>query len=49
MLLRMCDILIPVPANVFSRLAFGEEILFRRPLDARESHNISLKSYLVHF
>ena len=43
MLLRICGILIPVPANVFSRLVFGEEILFHRPLDARESHNISLQ------
>ena len=30
-LLRMCGILTPVLANVFSRLAFGEEILFHRP------------------
>ena len=30
-LLRMCGILISVLANVFSRLAFGEEILFHRP------------------
>ena len=30
-------------ANSFSRLAFGEEILFHRPRDARESHNISIQ------
>ena len=27
----------------FFRLAFGEEILFHRPWDARESHNISIQ------
>ena len=31
------------PADSFSRLAFGEEILFHRPWDARESHNISIQ------
>ena len=39
----MCGILISVLANVFSRLAFGEEILFHRPGDARESQNISIQ------
>ena len=42
-LLRMCGILTPVLANVFSRLAFGEEILFHRPWDARESYYISIQ------
>ena len=42
-LLRMRGILISVLVNFFSRLAFGEEILFHRPWDARESHNISIQ------
>ena len=33
--------LISVLANSFSRLALGEEILFHRPSDAREIHNVS--------
>ena len=48
-LLRMCVILISVLANVFSRLAFGEKILFHRPWNARGSHNISIQELFVHF
>ena len=48
-LLRMCGILIFVLANVFLRLAFGEEILFHRPWDARESHNISQELFGPYF
>ena len=40
---RFCAILISVLANVFSRLAFGEKILFHRPWNARGSHNISIQ------
>ena len=39
----MCGILIFVLGNAFVRLAFGEEIIFHRPWDARESHNISIQ------
>ena len=45
----MCGILIFVLANVFLRLAFGEEILFHRPRDARESHNISQELFGPYF
>ena len=31
------------PGDSLSRLAFGEEIFFHRPWDARESHNISIQ------
>ena len=31
------------PADSFSRLAFGEEILLHLPWDTRESHNISIQ------
>ena len=35
--------------KISARLAFGEEILFHRPWDARESHSISILELLVHF
>ena len=47
--LCMCAILISVRANVFSRLAFSEELLFHRPWDAEKAIIPVFKSYLVHF
>ena len=41
--LRMCGILISGLVNLFSRFAFGEKILFRRPWDAREGYYISIQ------
>ena len=40
-------VLISHPANLFSRLAFGEKIVSHRPWDARESYYVTIQ--LVHF
>lgn len=45
----MCSILHSDLANLFSKLAFGEEILFHKPSERPEKAIVSvLKSYLVH-
>ena len=41
--LRMCGVLISGLVNLFSRFAFGEKILFRRPWDARQGYYISIQ------
>ena len=48
-LLRMCGILISGLENLFSRLAFGEKILFHRPETLEKAIISVFKSYLIHF
>ena len=41
--LRISGVLISGQVNLFSRFAFGEKILFRRPCDAQEGYYISIQ------